>query len=245
MIETATRTKPSFRETRRVITMDLKDRGLSFNSVGVGPGSFIGLREANYGEGFVMPTIGQMSRLVYAALENSKDYETAREVVSTLRNHWLIGNTGILWTPSGMYAQDRPEIKNDRVYMDESSLKEKLGLCQEGDVVYSDDETVRFTPYGFKVETQSALDLSRNAGIITLFGGEEEADAIAQVSQHYKMNPRFLTFESVDSPKVGVPALYSSGFGGGFVVGGDWIGSGSYGLSFGVNESGEEADARE
>ena len=236
-----TKTKPSFREERKITTMNLDDVGLSFNSQLVGPDNFVNLRKANYGEGFRMPTFGQLAHLVHASLENRKEYKSAQEVVDALRNYWLVGDTSILWTPEGMYAQDFPEIKGDRVSMNERTLKSKLGARQEGDVVYSDDGKVRFTPYGFKTGEQSASDLSRNAGIIAIFGIPEEAEAIARSSEHYKFNTNFWTPEEVDTPKIRVPDLGSGGFDGGLIVGigGYWGVLGGGGRSFGVREGGE------
>ena len=238
-----TKTKPSFKETRRVTTMDLDDVGLSFNAQRVGPNNFIDLRKANYGEGFRMPTIGQLAHLVHASLENRKEYESAREVVKTLKDYWLAGNTALLWTPNGLYAIDEPEIKDDRVSIDEKTLRSKLGSIQKDDVAYSDDGRVRFTPYGFKVGEQSASDLASNSGIIAIFGTPEEADAVATVSEHYRLKPRFWAFESIVEPLIRVPVLDSDGFGYGLSVSGSWDDLYGGRCSFGVRETGEASRA--
>ena len=123
---TNTIAKPSFREVVAVTTMNLDDANLQFNSQRVGPTNFAGLRNADYGTGFQMPTIPQLIPLVYASLEN-KGYATAKGVIQTLKQSWLTGNTGILYTSKGMFVQDNPELTEGRVSMDEKTLESMLG----------------------------------------------------------------------------------------------------------------------
>src|SRR3989344_691898 len=116
--------KPSFREKEGLIHLD--DSGLTFNAQRVGPMNFAGLRNADYGYGFRMPTIPELIPLVYAALESQK-HQTAKSIVNTLKDYWLTGNTGILYTPKGMFVQDNPSINDRRVVMEEKTLESKLG----------------------------------------------------------------------------------------------------------------------
>src|SRR3972149_10623582 len=95
--------KPEFREVVTVTNMELPDSGLTFNSQRVGPMNFNGLRNADYGQGFRMPTMPELVQLVYASLEN-QDYKTAKEVISTLRSYWFTGNTAIHYFPTGMFV---------------------------------------------------------------------------------------------------------------------------------------------
>ena len=203
--------KPEFREVVTVTNMELPDSGLTFNSQRVGPMNFNGLRNADYGQGFRMPTMPELVQLVYASLEN-QDYKTAKEVVSTLRNYWLAGDTGILYTKNGMYVQDKPKIENGRVSMNEKSLERKLGKHEEKGVVFSNDKSIRFTPYNYKRESQSALELSQNTGVIALTGSEENADKTAKASEHYKVKPYFRALSNVDSPQTRVAYLGSYNF---------------------------------
>ncbi len=228
--------KPSFREKVVITTMDLDDVGLIFNTQRTGPMNFYDLRKADYGDGFRMPTMPELVPLVYASLEN-QDYASAKNVVETLRQRWLTGNTGVLCVPEGMYAQDNPNIRNQKVSMTQKTLQNKLGSHEERGVVFSDDRTVRFTPYNFKRESQSPLDLSRNTGIIALVDGEENAERLAKASEHWKREPYFWALSNVDSPQIRVAALYSYGFDDRFFVdthdSGGFVGSGD---SFGVRE---------
>ncbi|MEK6897710.1 MAG: hypothetical protein AABW93_04250, partial [Nanoarchaeota archaeon] len=99
-----TMAKPTFKEIVAVTTIELDD-GLVFNAQRVGPMNFLGLRQADYGQGFRMLTMPELVHLVHASLEN-KGYETAKNVIKTLKDYWLTGNTGILYVPKGMFVQD-------------------------------------------------------------------------------------------------------------------------------------------
>jgi len=231
--------KPSFKETVAFTTMDLDDVGLKFNAQRIGPMNFYGLRKANYGKGFRMPIMPELVQLVYASLEN-KNYDTAKNVIKTLRDHWITGDTGILYVHEGMFVQDNPNLENRRISMNQKTLERKLGKHEEKGVAFSDDKTIRFVPYGFKRESQSALELSKNPGVIVLVGGEENAEKLARASEHYKLKPYFWALENVDSPITRVAVLVSDYFfGGGLVV--DAYDDGGFGdrCSFGVLKDAE------
>lgn len=184
--------KPSFREQGNLIILD--DSKLIFNYQEIGPMNFNGLRNAYYGlGGFRMSTMPELVQLVYVSFEN-EEYEKAQNVIKTLKNEWykwVAGNTGILYTQEGIYVQDNPKIKKGKVLMKQKKLEKKLGKHEERRVVFSDDKTIRFTPYNYKTGDQSSLELSKNTGIIALVGGEEKAEKIAKVSEHYKIESLF------------------------------------------------------
>ena len=228
--------KPSFREVVAVTTMNLDDYGLQFNAQRVGPMNFAGLRQANYGEGFRMPTMPELIPLVYASLEN-RDYATAKNVIGTLKQYLLTGNTSEHYFSEGMFVQDNPEMEDGRIATpDLKALEARLGSHEERGVIFSDDRKVRFTPYGFKREVQSALDLATNSGVIAFAGGEEKAEMLAKASEHYRQNPYFWTLTDVKQPQTRVAGLGSDGFDGSLDVGaGSSVGNGRY--SFGVSEA--------
>lgn len=203
--------KPSFREVVAMTTMNLDDAGLQFNAQRIGPMNFAGLRQSDYGKGFRMPTMPQLIPLVYASLEN-QDYATAQNVVQTLRNNWLTGNTGIHYTPKGMFVQDNPQMKDGRISMNEKTLERNLGKTEVKGVVFSDDGRTRFTPYGFKREAQSSLDLAKNSGVIALSGSEENAEMLAKASGYYTQNPYFWALSDVTEPQTRVAGLDSLNF---------------------------------
>jgi len=211
---TNTISKPRFEEvvavtTMKVTTMNLPDFGLKFNAQCVSPMKFAGLRQADYGLGFRMPIMPELVPLVYTSLEH-QDKETAKNVIKTLRERRLTGNTGVHYVPEGMYVQDDPDLVNGRVSMSQKALEGKLGSYEERGVVFSDDKSVRFVPYGFSRESQkSSLDLAGNSGVIALTGSEESAEMLAKASEHYKVNPYLWALSNVDSPETRVAILVS------------------------------------
>lgn len=196
-------TKPSFREDGGIINLD--DVGLTFNAQRVGPMNFPRLRKADYGPDFRMPTMPELVPLVYASLENP-EYDSAKKVMQILRNHWLTGNTGILYTKRGMFVQDNPKIKYRSISMDKKTLDRILSSYEEKGVVFSDNRKVRFVPYGFKTGEQTPLELSRNLGVIALVNGEENAEKIAKASGHCRLNPYFWVLSNIESPQPSIVA---------------------------------------
>lgn len=226
-----TNEKPRFEE---LTTMTLPDVGLRFNAQKVGFRNFNNLRQVDYGKGFRMPTIPELVPLIYASLENKKEYKTAKNVVKTLKEG-ITGNTGILYVPEGMFVQDNPELKDGKILMNQKALESRLGLHKEKGVAFSDDKSIRFTPYNYKRRSQTPLELSINTGIIALVGGEENAEKLAKASNHHRRKPYFRALENVDSSQTRVARLCSDwDFGGNglYVYGDGWIGINSF--AFGV-----------
>jgi hypothetical protein len=212
-------TKPRFEEVVVLTTMNLPDEGLAFNAQKVGPMSFVGLRNANYGPGFKMPTIAELIPLIYSSLEN-KNYDSAKNVIETLKYEGITGNTGILDTPKGMYVQDNPKLKNRRILMNARTLERKLGKYEEEGVIFSDDKSIRFVPCGFRKEYRWG-DLAENSGIIALTSSGENAEKLVKASEHYKhniFNPYFWALNRLEEPRPKVAILYSGGVGHGLKV---------------------------
>lgn len=191
--------KPSFKETVAITTMDLDNA--KFNAQRIGPMDFLDLRKADYGKNFRMPTIGELIPLVYDSLEN-KNYETAKNVIQTLEAEHLIGNTGILYTKKGMFVQDNPNIRSGKISMSQKALEKKLGSHEEKGVVFSDDKSIRFTPYGFKEGEQTSSQLSVNPGIIAIVNGQENAEMLGSSAEHYELPLCFRSLENFNSSKV-------------------------------------------
>ena len=229
--------KPRFEEVVAVTTINLPDFGLEFNAQRVGPTNFYGLRTADYGPGFRMPTMPELVPLVYASPKN-RDKETAKNVIRSLKENWLTGNTAIHYFPEGMFVEDNPEMKNGRIVTPtQKDLEKRLGSHEEIGIAFSHDKSVRFVPDGFKRESQTALELARNPGIIALTGSEENAEMLAKASEHYKLDPWFYTLSKVDLPQTRVAGLGSSNFGNRLVVGAGNSEDYDYGGSFGVKNT--------
>ena len=174
-------------------------------------------------------------------MEN-QEYQTAQGVIERLRKNWLTGDTGILYTTKGMFVQDNPQLKDGRIVTpDFEALEARLGKTEEKGVIFSDDRNVRFTPYGFKRDSQTALDLAKNPGVVALVGSEENAERLARVSSHYKLNPYFWALTNVDSPQTRVAGLDTDVFGGRLVVDAGGSEDLDYRFSFGVLDETSEA----
>jgi len=201
--------KPRFEEVVEVTTINLPDFSLKFNAQRVGPTNFNGLRTANYGPYFRMPTMPELVPLVYASLEN-QDKETAKNVIKTLKSNWLTGNTAIHYFPGGMFVEDNPEMKNKRIVTPtQKALEERLDSHEEMGVVFSRDKSIRFVPYVFKTKLQTALELARNPGIIALTGSEENAEMLAKafLELYNKSKTWFSALSEVDWPQTRVASL--------------------------------------
>lgn len=205
------------------------------NSQRVGPMNFIGLRDTDYGNGLRMPTISELLRLVHASFKN-EECETAKQVIETLKNYCLMGNTGVLYTSDGMFVQDNPDVQG-RIFMEQKTLISKLGSHEENGVVFSDDGLVRFTPCEFKVRILNHSELAKNSGVIALTGSLENAEKTAEVSILYKSNPFFWALGKVDSPEIRIAGLDSRRFGRSLCVVANYFVNKGGRYSFGVTDA--------
>jgi len=233
--------KPKFKETI-ANTIEL-DNGLIFNALKIGPMNFKRLRNANYGKGFRMPTMSELTSLIYSSLKN-KNYDTAKDVIKTAE-HCLTGNTGVLYVSKGMFVQDNPKLKQGKILMNSRTLERKLGKNEEKGVIFSDDKTIRFVPYGFEIDSQNALALAKNPGIIALTGSEENAEKFAETSRHYKGGLYLWIKNKIKTPETKVVGMTSCGFK-------EWLSIGAYSekinrmFSFGIlKDTGESNRAEE
>jgi hypothetical protein len=207
--------KPTFREEGNLIFLD--NAGLIFNAQKFGPTTFAGLRNANYAQGFKMPTMPNLVQLVHASLEN-QNYRTAEEVINTIRNFWLTGNTVAHYFEEGLFIEDNPKMHSGRIVRpDFKTLESRLGKHEERGVVFSDDKEIRFTPYNYTDKIPSntlkkflnTLELVSNSGVIALVGGEENAEKMGKISEHHEVTSYLKTLFDVDFPETRVGGLHS------------------------------------
>jgi hypothetical protein len=231
--------KPRFEEIITPTTMNLPDEGLVFDAQRVGPMNFADLRNADYDEGFIMATMPEIVSLVYASFEN-QNYDTAKNVIKTLRKG-IIGNTGILYVPDGMFVQDNPKLKNREISMNQKTLERRLGSHEERGVVFSDNGKIRFTPYNYIKKTQLSSQLSTNTGIIALVGGKENAEKLSRASGHYRVHPYFDAFENLRFSLDRIACLSSDFFNNRLKINAYWDEGRAYeGYSFGVKKDTED-----
>ncbi len=170
----------NIREGRTYLDVNSKQGVVSFVAPAFGPGTYAGVNLQILEAGLIQPTMGQTAELANGAWQNPKE-KYSSDVIQKLRSNWLWAFNGLLYAPNeGIYIQDRPEVRNGRVFMDKSDVVKKLG---------AKDPSVRFVPFGtFKREAQSSLELSKNPFIQAL-AGEEGADKLAQVADKYGNKP--------------------------------------------------------
>ena len=201
---------------------------ISFVAPAFGPGTYADVNSRILEAGLEEPTMAQTANLVHAAWQNPNE-KYSSDIIKKLRSNWLWTFNGLLYVPNeGIYIQDRPEIRNGRVFMDKSDIVKKLG---------AKDPSVRFVPFGtFKRESQTSLELAKNPFIQAL-AGEEGADKLAQVADKYSNKPYVWAFDKKDVSQLTarVAGLDSWGIlGGGLLVSGDDWDDSYDGYAFGV-----------
>ena len=155
-------------------------------------------------EGLKRPNSPETASLVYDAFQN-KDGKYESEIIKILKENWFWEFTGNLYLPksneeinNGVILEHNPKIENGKLIMDKNSLIKRLK---------ENDPLVKFVPFGYKIEKQSSLELSKNPYIVARYG-EEGADKIAKVADKYSNKPHLWSFDSVNEEKVRMSALH-------------------------------------
>jgi len=103
--------------------------------------------------------------------------------------------------------------------MNELDLENRLGSKEEMGVTYSNDGTVRFVPFGYKIGDQSPSKARKNPYVIGLIG-KEGAKKFAQLesleNKRYGADLFVHSFEEVDKKVIKISALCNAGFWGVF-----------------------------
>jgi hypothetical protein len=224
------------RSTARVLGVDGKT--FDYNLAFVGPMNWFNLMKADFGKelGFTRPTASGLVPLVHSAAHpNNRKNGNARTVLGK----WLAGNTLVLLGREGLYGVDLPNVKGQRIYLGEKTLKGRLGSREERRVILSDDGLVAFTPYGFKTGEMDSGELAVNRGVAVAYKGFANAELLAQTSSHYKSQPYFgCASEAPAKPQIKVPGVCADDvLGDGLFVGCDDDPSNNNWYSFGVRSS--------
>ncbi len=221
-------------EGRTYLRTGHKDGRLSFISPASGPNTYAQVGNQILEAKLELPTMEQTASLVHVAWQNPEE-KYSKDIINKLKNSWLWAFNGLLYIPQvGVYIQDRPKIEGGKAVMDRSELVKKLE---------ANDPSVRFVPFGFKREYQTAMELEKNHFVQAL-AGEEGAEKLAEIVDKYKKHPYVYAFDSndINEPTIRVAAL---GSGWDFGVRLDVVGfnrsDGRGGYAFGVSrkETGE------
>lgn len=112
-----------------------------------------------------------------------------------------------------------------------------MNLSELEEMLKEENPRVRFVPFGYKIESQTALELEKNSFVRAL-AGKEGAEKLAEVADKYKRNPYVFSFNNIDKEVQRVAALLSDwGLVGGLGVVGGRIDVGSRGCAFGVQKT--------
>ena len=237
--------KPDYKITRERTEMQIfhEDRNLTFIFPAKGPGSYAGVQEQITKDRLKAPNFAETASLVYTAYKNSNEPEF-KNVLDILNKEGLWAFTGNLYIPkgkgdyqNGVIIQDNPQIKNGRIFMDESELVKKLE---------ANDKSVRFVPFGFKIGEHSVDELEKNAYVIGL-AGEEGAEKLAEIAGKYKARPVVYSFGEVNEKITRASVLGGNYWDGGrLVVDGGYVATTvmTTGMAmFGVSLSADEGSA--
>ena len=192
----------SIRKGSTEIDVSHKDSNLTFVHPAYGPNTYLNIKQLIENDEMDTPTFSETVSLIYPAFVNDKEkkVEEFNDIKKIMKDNWLWGFTGILYTPETIYVQDNPEIRNGMPFMDEGDLVKKLE---------QNDPSVRQVQYGFNTGSMSALSLVKNEFVIAL-AGEEGADKLAQIADTFKINPYLWSFKNVNENQTRVSALDSS-----------------------------------
>lgn len=172
---------------------------ISFLYLYFGPGTSEDIKEQIEQANLAKPTMAETSALVYAAFASKgiRSDEIKKDCMDN--GNMLFAFTRPRYEPNeGCFFY--PEDSHDRFKdMPVSQLEQLLGQKQEHGVVYSDDGSLRFVPFGYQINEMSCSQLAQNAFVIGL-AGEEGAEKLAKVAEKYKNKPFLFSFKYVDSP---------------------------------------------
>ena len=174
------------KEGRTELTVSHPDGEITFIAPECGTRTYFQLDKEITDANLEMPTMAQTASLVHAAWQNP-DEKYSKRIIEMLKNGWLWASNAIRYVPKnydgklieGAYIIDRPDVKQGKLIIDEEDI-----LCR----LEKKDPSVRYVEPNFESGELSSQELAKNAFVIAL-AGDEGAEKLAAVSQHYKLNP--------------------------------------------------------
>ena len=185
------KTKPTFELLHNAI-IPIELNGVVYNAGAVGPYNWHKLRAAEYGEGFRQGTFGENFTLAHCGYvnkdsENKQTRKNARNVVKVVRKHWLAGNTALYGGDEDselIFVQDFPEVKEDKIVMNQKDLEERLGSHELKGVIFSDDGLVRAIPRANVRQGEcNAEQVLQTTYPIFLTGDEEAPEKVIEMME--------------------------------------------------------------
>lgn len=198
-METTTKSKGmKVIEGRTKLIVPHRDKELAFMHPSYGRSDYFSIKEEIETDGLRTPTMSETASLVHTAFNSDDKYSD--EIRKIMKSRWLWAFTGNSYIPNeGVYVQDNPGIVDRKLNMDRKSLVKKLR---------SNDSSVKFVPFGFKIGEQTSREFGKNPYVVAL-AGKEGAEKLAEVADKHKRKPCLYSFDSVNEPIIRVSALYS------------------------------------
>lgn len=147
------------------------------------------------------PTTGETTSLIYDAYKNpNDDIQISNEVKSIMKRGLFYFHEGILFLPKkeGVLFQYNPQFSknatsaNDLI-MNRNDLMSRLGLREEGGVIFSDDNSIAFVKgYDFQIGKHNPGQLRRNPTIIASQRGKEGAEKIDYIGWSTQIKTQFI-----------------------------------------------------
>jgi hypothetical protein len=202
--------------------------------------------------GLKRPSSAETASLICNAWEKpTGEYES--QILNVIKEHWLFEFSGNYYLPkgkgdiqNGVILQDNPLIMDEKLIMNKDDLIKKLDDAEEfmvrGYPIYiSEDRSIRFVPFGYKITSQTPPELAINSYIVARYLGRknnelEGAEKIARVASKYKTNPYLYSFGSVDKEEIRMSGLDSAFGCSKLILSGDIINYKSHGYAFGKYE---------
>ncbi len=152
-----------------------------------GPARFFYLRERLSSENLTIPTAAQIFSILYGDKKISNEYQYNNPTPL-----WL--NNSFVYSSKGIYVEDNPEESEGQILADEKSLEARLGSKEQEKVIYSEDNTIRFTPFGFKIGSLTAEELAKNTCAIALMG-KANTEKLSEALGRESINPFLFTLD--------------------------------------------------
>ena len=162
------------------------------------PGTYENVKAQARAKNLVVPTFSQTAFIALAGFENLDlgiNYESeqarvlykvfAKKVEDAMRGNGFRTSTLPVYLETGFLAvDDIPENAGKQI----SSFQqlEEILVSSENGVGYSEDRSIRYTDYGYKLGELSISELAKHRLILALAGGEPGAEPLVKIVEFYK-----------------------------------------------------------
>ncbi|MEK6909146.1 MAG: hypothetical protein AABX23_03785 [Nanoarchaeota archaeon] len=182
--------------------------GVLYNASSKGPGNFNKLRQADYGPSFRQGTFGNQLDILHGAHLNP-GVDGAYRVTQTARTSIVSGNTAMLCTPRIILVQNRPQVTDGRIVMDEEDLTNRLTGDTIRGVTFDRARSIAGIPYGLAKEWQNSEQMRNNPIPIVLTMDESAPEKLEEIQEEIGKRSYVYVLDQiqVSKPEITVPVL--------------------------------------